>query len=182
MSTIFLDRDGVINRFPGLGHYVTRWEDFEFLPRVPEAIALLSRAGHEVIVISNQGCVGHGLLTSRELGELTDRMRSEIARAGGKIDGVYYCEHRTIDACGCKKPKIGLFDAALAGRNIDLRSTWFIGDSEIDIEAGRNLGCHTLLVLSGRLTEAEVKDLRFKPHAVKKDLWEAVNWILEKES
>src|SRR3989338_6636479 len=148
---LFLDRDGVINRFPGVGGYVTRWEDFEFLPNAVRAVALLTKAGYEIVVISNQGCVGKGLLSSQALGEITARMREEIRRGGGELGDVFYCEHAPNAGCDCKKPKLGLFRQALRERgNVDLRSLFFIGDSVMDMEAGKSLGCRTILVLSGR--------------------------------
>ena len=75
----FLDRDGVINRKAPDGHYITRWEDFEFLPRVAEAIRLLERGGFSVIVVSNQRCVAKGLLTIAEL-ELYPPTHAETTR------------------------------------------------------------------------------------------------------
>ncbi len=182
MKLVFLDRDGVINRFPGVGHYVTRWEEFEFLPNAAQAVALLTKAGYEVVVVSNQGCVAHGLISSEGLRALTDKMRGEIERVGGRLDGVFYCEHRTADDCECKKPRLGLLKKALSGRSVDRRSCYFIGDSEIDIEAGRNAGCQTVLVLSGRVRRPDLAALPVAPDAVKDDLWEAAQWIVQKKS
>ena len=78
---VFLDRDGVINRSPAEGEYVTRWEDFHFLPGAAEAISLLDRAGWSVIVISNQRCVATGLLTIAELETIHRRMGRFLAHS-----------------------------------------------------------------------------------------------------
>lgn len=180
---IFLDRDGVINRFPGFGRYVTRWAEFRFLPHSVKAIAALTRAGYHIAVVSNQGCVARGLITSEGLRALTDRMRRRIERSGGRLDEVYYCEHRASQNCSCKKPKTALFLRALKKRKAaDVRNIFFIGDSAEDMEAGRRLGCRTILVLSGRLKKKDVPDLTHPPDSVKKNLWEAVRWILRKKS
>ncbi|MBI2095709.1 MAG: HAD family hydrolase [Candidatus Omnitrophica bacterium] len=179
---LFLDRDGVINRFPGVGGYVTRWEGFEFLPNAIRALALLTKAGYEMVVISNQGCVGKGLVSSEALGEITTRMRDRIRKGGGELGGVFYCEHGPEADCECKKPKLGLFRQALRGRGgVDLESVFFIGDSVMDMEAGRNLGCRTVLVLSGRAVRSDVEEWTFRPDFIKRDLWEAAHWILQEK-
>lgn len=182
MSVVFLDRDGVINRFPGKGLYVTRWEDFHFLPRAIEAVRLLNRAGLEPMVVSNQGCVSRGLITMAGLEELTARMLKEVEAGGGKISGVFYCVHQTSDRCDCKKPKTKLFRDALKGRDVDPKTVFFIGDSEEDMEAGINFGCRTILVLSGRATREQAEIFQARPGVVKNDLWEAANWITQKKS
>ena len=177
---IFLDRDGVINEFPGMGNYVTGWEKFRFLPDALGAIALLTREGYEIHIVSNQGCVARGLLTMADLQEITRRMLKEIEKKGGSVSGVHYCIHQTSDGCECKKPKTALFRQALRGKPVDLSSVYFIGDSEEDIEASHNLGCQSVLVLSGRVAEESLRSLKWEPDAVKKNLWDAVQWIIQK--
>ena len=176
---IFLDRDGVINRFPGMGSYVVSWKDFRFLPNAKKAISHLTKAGFEINIVSNQGCVSRGLLTSQELDALTEKMVLAAKRAGGEIRGVFYCVHQKKDGCVCKKPKTKLFKDAIGKREVNLKSVYFIGDSKEDLEAGRRLGCRTILVLSGRIQKRQIKDLPVQPHFVKKNLWEAVRWILK---
>ncbi len=178
---IFLDRDGVINKFPGFGNYVTQWSEFHFLPNAIRATKLLVDAGFEIAVISNQGCVARKLITKTNLSKLTRRMLNIIKKNGGRIHGVYYCYHQTSDECDCKKPKTSLFKKAIKGRQINLGSTYFIGDSEEDMQAGENLGCQKLLVLSGRLKRSNVKSLSVKPDVIKKDLWSAAQWIVKKK-
>ncbi|MBI4352882.1 MAG: HAD-IIIA family hydrolase [Candidatus Omnitrophica bacterium] len=179
---VFLDRDGVINRFPGIGNYVTRREDFRFLPRVREAVRLLNDAGFELKVLSNQGCVSHGLLTKKELEVITRKMLAGIEKKGGRIKGVHYCPHRTADHCRCKKPETGLFKKAVGWRKFDFSKTYFVGDSREDVEAGRRIGCRTLLVLSGRTKKKDLAVFQPKPDLVKKDLWEAAKWIIQEKS
>ncbi|MEI8344892.1 MAG: HAD family hydrolase [Candidatus Omnitrophota bacterium] len=180
-KVIFLDRDGVINRFPGRGLYVTRAEDLYLLPDSAEAIRLLHEAGYKICVISNQGCVSRGLITKEALHAMTDAMFERIKKSGGAIDGVFYCYHQSADNCDCKKPKTGLIYQALAGRQIDPAQTFFIGDSQEDIEAGSRFGLKTVLVLSGRLSREDIEQLPVKPDYVKKDLLEAARWILSQK-
>jgi len=143
----FLDRDGVINRKAPEGQYVTRWADMEFLPGTCEAIRLLNDAGFLVVVVSNQRCVAKGLITTEELEAMHVRMCREFHAAGATIDDIYYCPHDNQPPCGCRKPQPGmLFDAARA-HNVELGSSWMIGDSEHDVQAGRNAGCKTVQVV-----------------------------------
>ncbi len=142
-KAVFLDRDGVINHKASEGEYVTRWEDFHFLPGVADGIALLNRAGWSVIVISNQRCVAKGLLSIEELETIHRRMSEELFAAGAKLDGIYYCPHEKEFACDCRKPAPGMLLTAAKEHQIDLRSSWMIGDSETDVEAGKRAGCRT---------------------------------------
>jgi D-glycero-D-manno-heptose 1,7-bisphosphate phosphatase len=144
---VFLDRDGVINQKPREGLYVTRWEDFHILPGVAESVALLNGAGFRVIVVTNQRCIAKGLMTIAELEEMHRRMLDSLARAGATIDGVYYCPHEIEPSCDCRKPAPGMLLDAARSRGIDLAASWMIGDSDIDIEAGRNAGCKTVRLL-----------------------------------
>jgi D-glycero-D-manno-heptose 1,7-bisphosphate phosphatase len=143
----FLDRDGVINRKRSEGQYVTRWEELEILPGVPEAIALLTQAGYSVFVVSNQRCVAKGLLTELELDSIHELMCQKLADIGAVISKVYYCPHEKHPPCSCRKPAPGMLLTAAEAHAIDLTSSWMIGDSDIDVEAGRNAGCKTVRIL-----------------------------------
>jgi D-glycero-D-manno-heptose 1,7-bisphosphate phosphatase len=143
----FLDRDGVINRKAPEGQYITCWEEMHFLPGVAEAIALLNRAEFRVIVVSNQRCVAKGLLTAAELESMHQRMCDYLARAGAIIEAVYYCPHELEPLCSCRKPAPGMLLQAAREHGIDLAASWMIGDSDIDVEAGRSAGCKTALLL-----------------------------------
>jgi len=144
----FLDRDGVINRKPPEGDYVTRWEEFHILPGVAEGIAQLKQAGFRVIVVTNQRCVAKGLLSVAELERMHERMCDLLVRGGAAIDGIYYCPHEMEPRCNCRKPAPGMLLEAAREHGIELPASWMIGDSDIDIEAGRYAGCKTALLLS----------------------------------
>ena len=168
----FLDRDGVINRKPPEGRYVTRWEEMHFLPGVAPAIALLNRSGFQVIVVSNQRCVAKKLVTAAELDSMHQRMCDALAGAGAAIDGVYYCPHEKQPPCRCRKPAPGMLLDAARAHQIDLTASWMIGDSEIDVEAGRNAGCKTARVLS------QNKDAGGNADVVAPSLPDVINQIL----
>jgi D-glycero-D-manno-heptose 1,7-bisphosphate phosphatase len=139
----FLDRDGVINRKATEGGYITRWEEMQILPGVVEAIALLNQASYRVLVVSNQRCVAKRLLTASELESMHQRMCIELDAMGAKIDEVFYCPHEEQPPCACRKPEPGMLFAAGSKHQIDFTSSWMIGDSEKDIQAGRRAGCRT---------------------------------------
>lgn len=146
-KAVFLDRDGVINRKPPKGQYVTCWEEMHILPGVAEAIGLLNRSGFRVIVVSNQRCVARGLVTARELESMHQRMCEQLAVAGAIIDGLYYCPHEKRPACSCRKPAPGMLLKAAKEHRLDLAASWMLGDSEVDVEAGKNARCKTVLLL-----------------------------------
>jgi len=147
-KALFLDRDGVINRKAPQGEYVTRWEDFHFLPGAWEGIKQLNRAGFQIIVVTNQRCVAKKLITEMELENLHRKMTDELAKVGATIDAIYYCPHELEPPCACRKPAPGMLFQAARLRNLDLSSSWMIGDSDADIQTGRNAGCRTVRVSS----------------------------------
>lgn len=172
---VFLDRDGVINWKAPEGEWVTRWEEMRFFPGVADAIAAFNRAGFRVIVISNQRCVAKGLITSHALELMHQQMCNVLARAGAIIEAVYYCPHEKDAGCTCRKPAPGLLLRAKHEHGIDLSGSWMIGDSELDVEAGRNAGCKTVRLLPGNQTPQSSADL------VARFLIEATHKILQFE-
>ncbi len=178
MKAIFLDRDGVINKDPGFGDYIKNWKEFQFLPGAIEAIKRLNKNGYEIFVISNQAGVSKGLFTKDALDEITGNMLKEIETQGGKITSVSYCTHGTDEGCDCRKPNPGMIKKATEGMDIDFRKTYFIGDSHRDVGAGKTVGCRTILLLTGKESPDDVKNWKIKPDFIKRDLKEAVEWVL----
>lgn len=182
---IFIDRDGVINKDPGgwTEHgYVTTWQQFHFLPGSLKAIKKLTDAGYEIVVVSNQAGINKGFYAMQALNEITGLMLKEIEKNGGRIHSVHYCPHRAEDNCGCRKPETGLFEKAVRGQSVNFNKTYFIGDGVMDVEAGIRMGLKTILLLSGKTRLEDVEKLEAKPDFIKKDLKEAVDWILSKEN
>jgi histidinol-phosphate phosphatase family protein len=173
---IFLDRDGVINR--DRADYVKNLAELEILPGAGKATARLKQAGIWVFVASNQACVDKGLLTIDMLGQISQKIVMEIAKDGGTIDSFLYCPHTDDDQCDCRKPAIGLFARGLSVLPEPPRRIFIVGDSERDIKAGRMIGAETILVLSGKIGQAEVTKLTVQPDEIAGDLAEAVELIL----
>ncbi len=177
---IFLDRDGVINRGRDDG-YITCWGEFDFLPGVFRALRKLTEAGFKIIIISNQQGVGKRLYSMQSLADLTERMLERIKRNQAKIWSIHYCPHLVEENCACRKPKPGLFKQAVVGMMVDFKQTYFIGDTQKDVEAGENLGMKTILVLSGNTKKKDdVGNFVHRPDFIAEDLEAAVDNILLK--
>jgi D-glycero-D-manno-heptose 1,7-bisphosphate phosphatase len=179
-----LDRDGVINRIAPEGRYVTRWEDFHVLPGVVEGITLLNQTGFCVIVVTNQRCIAKGLMTAAELEELHQRMSALLAKAGARIDAIYYCSHEVEESCNCRKPAPGMLLDAASSRGIEMPASWMIGDSDVDVQAGKNAGCKTVRLLATNETVDESErcgTTRKYADIVVPSLLEAVRQILHWE-
>ncbi len=145
-KTIFLDRDGVINRKMSEGDYVKCRDEFKFLPGVKEALRMLKEAGHLLIVVTNQRGVARGLMTEDELREIHGYMQQELDEIGASLDGIYYCPHEK-GQCNCRKPELGLFlKAKYDFPSICFANSIMIGDSINDMEAGVKIGCKNVLV------------------------------------
>jgi len=112
-----------------------------------------------IYVISNQSCIGRGMVTLKEVQDINFRMLQELEKKGAHIDGVYFCPHHPDDGCDCRKPRTGLFKQAAKEHDIDLNSSWFIGDSPTDEEAGKNIGCRTYLVKEGETMLPVIKKI-----------------------
>lgn len=147
MSTVFIDRDGVINA--NRADYVKSWDEFHFLPGSREAIARLSQAGHRIVVCTNQACVAKGIISVEAVNMIHRKMVAEIAAAGGVVEKVYYCPHAKDANCDCRKPRPGMLLQARNELGLDMTGAVFVGDSMSDIRAGLAAGIHTILVLSG---------------------------------
>ncbi len=139
VKVVFLDRDGVIN--VNRDDYVKSWDEFEFIAGAKEAIRLLNDNNYWVIIITNQSPIGRGIFSHERLREIHELMLKKLADAGAHIDAIYYCPHSPDDHCECRKPKPGLLFQAADELGIDLQSSWFIGDSEGDFQAGEIAGC-----------------------------------------
>ena len=146
-KAVFLDRDGIINRRPAEHDYVKSWEEFVFLPGVPEVIRELRERGFLIVVVTNQRGVARGLISIADLEEVHRRMKERLRKENAVIDSIYFCPHTDEDRCDCRKPKPGLLLKAEEDLDIDLSRSYLIGDSPVDIEAGKNAGCRTILVV-----------------------------------
>jgi len=182
---IFIDRDGTINKEVG---HLSKLDQFELIDGAGEAIRKINKAGILSIVVTNQPVVARGELTESDLQVIHNKMDTLLGREGAYIDRLCYCPHHPDTGfegeikelkfdCDCRKPKIGLFNQAKNLLNIVLEKSWMIGDSARDIQAAKNAGMKSVLVLTGYAGN----DVRNKviPDFIAEDLNEAVNLILK---
>ena len=183
MKIVFLDRDGVINKFPGNGKYVTKLKEFRFVPGALDALRILTNEGFSIFVVSNQAGVAKGVYSKQKLEHITRNMLRDVRAVGGKIKKVFYCTHFSHAGCECRKPEIGSIRKALESMNKTIRSAqkaFFVGDTESDILAGHNAGCTTVFVLSGREDRRHMRSWPVKPDYIATDLLDATDIINER--
>ena len=138
-DTLFLDRDGVINRLRP-DDYVKNWEEFEFMPGMLDRLARWSGRFRRILVVTNQRGVGKGIMSLDDLNRIHDRMIEEIERHGGRIDRVYFCTALSPDDPN-RKPQTGMAQQArIDFPDIDFARSLMIGDSESDRQFARNAG------------------------------------------
>ena len=171
-KAVFLDRDGTMA--PDV-NYCRRPEDFELFPDVPGAIRELNENGFKIVVVTNQSGIARGFFTEETLALIHRKMKDELAASGAGIDAIYYCPHHPDEHCKCRKPGTELFEKAAKDLNIDFSSSYVIGDSEKDINAGKALGCKTILINTSPVTDEELAD---PPDYSTHSFFQAVQWIL----
>ncbi len=148
MAYVILDRDGVINE--DSADYIKSPEEWRPIPGSLEAIARLTRQGYKIVVITNQSGIARGLFNHATMEAMHDKMRQLAEAAGGKIEDIFVCPHAPKDACGCRKPQTGLFEAFARKHAVDLNGVLAVGDSFRDIEAALAVGARPILVKTGK--------------------------------
>jgi D-glycero-D-manno-heptose 1,7-bisphosphate phosphatase len=175
---VFLDRDGTISEEVGYLNHISR---FRMLSGVPKAIRKLNDARLPVVVVTNQSGVGRGYFPESLIQEVHERLLSELAAEGARVDGMYYCPHVGADECSCRKPKTGMLERAASDLQLDLKKSFVVGDRGGDVGMAHHAGCKSVLVRTG-FGEGELAwhaaKWRHQPDFVAKDLAEAVEWIL----
>jgi D-glycero-D-manno-heptose 1,7-bisphosphate phosphatase len=141
-STLFLDRDGVINRKIENG-YVLKSEDIELMPGIKEFLIWANQNFSQILVVTNQRCIGRKLLREEELLSIHKDLND---RTGNFIDDFLFCPHLHEENCGCRKPKDGLFLKAAENYVVDFNCSWMIGDSVSDLIPAKNLGIKTIYI------------------------------------
>jgi len=145
-NAVFLDRDGVINNDAG-HYYITDPKDFTLNPGIIELLTWLKQHNYLLIVISNQGGISRGIFTTHEADRVNSKMSELFIEHGISFDEIYYCPHHPEnEKCLCRKPGTVQIEKALSRFNINAKESFFIGDRETDIEAGKNAGLRTILV------------------------------------
>jgi len=158
--SLFLDRDGVINKRL-VDDYVKIIEEFEFLPGVPEAIGKFSQIFGRVFIITNQRGIARELMTENDLNMVHEEMLKGITQAGGKIDRIYFCPHDRNQNCGCRKPAPGMaIKAKKDFPEIDFDKSIMVGDTSSDIEFGKSAGMYTIKVTAKETENFSVESLK----------------------
>jgi D-glycero-D-manno-heptose 1,7-bisphosphate phosphatase len=194
MRAALLDRDGVINSLvyhedAGVIDAPFTSAQFRILPRVPQAIRLLTDLGFKIAIVSNQPGIAKGHLKRETFQQFERQMLDAIADAGGKIDGIYYCLHHPEacvselrQSCKCRKPEIGLLEQASHDLGIALSECYMVGDGIPDLRAGIRAGCRTIFVGNWKCEICQfLEGGEVRPNLVAKDLWEASK-LIESES
>ena len=156
MKALFLDRDGIINKRI-VGGYVRTPNEFEFLEDIFPLMQLAKSCGYLLIMISNQQGVGKGLMTQHELDLLHTFMQDALQkRLGFALDALYVCTDLDGTDSPRRKPQPGMLMEAFTHHSINPATSWFIGDSKTDAQAGRAAGVHTILVGEFSPTDATI--------------------------
>ena len=180
---LFLDRDGTINYDTG---YVKDPSQVIIIPGVAESIGVLkNNFGFKIIVVSNQAGVAKGLMTRADVEAVNKKINELLSAAGASVDSFYYCPyHPDFDPPGkavCRKPSPFMIVQASKDLNLDLNSSYMIGDKASDVESGINAGVKTIL-LHGENIEKEISTLHNlgkKPNFVAANFKEACDYILK---
>jgi len=147
IKTVFLDRDGVINKEVG---YLHKIQDFEFIDGVFEACLYFQSLNYQIIIVTNQSGIGRGYYDEDTFHVVNNWMLNQFKDQGVNILDVFFCPHAPEANCNCRKPKPGMFNQANDKYSIDTKKSWMIGDKEADIQAANSAGIqNTVLVKSG---------------------------------
>jgi D-glycero-D-manno-heptose 1,7-bisphosphate phosphatase len=142
--TIFLDRDGVINKVvfrDGRPTAPRQPAEFEIDEGVEESLERLRAAGFKLFVVTNQPDVARGLMSGESLRVMTDRIMATLP-----VDAVRVCAHDDRDGCECRKPKPGMLFELAREHGLALRESYLIGDSWKDTFAAGAAGCRSIIL------------------------------------
>src|SRR5436305_982253 len=142
--TVFLDRDGVINR--GRAGYVRTPDHFEFLPGAIAGMRLFQEHGWRLVIVTNQDASGWKLVPERQLMRIHDRMLASLRKNDIRISEIYHCPHHVLSDCACRKPRPGMLLAAARDLGVRPRTAWMVGDKPLDVQTGRAFGCRVAWV------------------------------------
>ncbi len=182
---LFVDKDGtLVDNVP----YNVDPARIRFASGAIEALQRLHARGYVVIVVSNQAGVAFGRFQERALGAVEEALRKRLASADVMLTAMYWCPHhpdgtvaRYRVQCSCRKPLPGMLHRAAQEHELDLESSWMVGDILDDVEAGRRARCRTVLLDNGHETQWQISHLRL-PHCVAPDMARAADAILTADS
>lgn len=154
--TLFLDRDGVINKKLN-NDYVKNWVEFQFLDHVLDSIKYFSKIFGKIIVVTNQQGIAKRLYSIQDLEMIHKNMMYEISYHGGKIDKVYFSPYLDSENHPTRKPKIGMaLKAKEDFKEISFEKSIIVGDSMSDMIFGRNAGMKTIFISEKEVLNKEI--------------------------
>ncbi|WP_396270268.1 D-glycero-beta-D-manno-heptose 1,7-bisphosphate 7-phosphatase [Ideonella sp.] len=182
---IIIGRDGILNRFRE--DHVKEPSEWEPLPGALEAVAKLNHAGWHVVIATNQGGIGRGLVDMSALNAVHVHMMKLLAAKGGRIDAVFFCPHPAHEHCECRKTAPGLMHEIASRYGVDLKNVPMVGDTPRDLEAALAAGCPPHLVRTGRAGRVQPEEvaqwLAAAPGAlVHDDLMAFAHHLLERDA
>jgi D-glycero-D-manno-heptose 1,7-bisphosphate phosphatase len=173
VRTVFLDRDGVLNKTIDRCGKLTSprsMEEFELEPDAADSLEALRDARFKLFVVTNQPEIARGFLSAETLHRMTTKVMESLP-----IDEVRICSHDDDDGCACRKPKPGMLLDLARRYDVDLEASYLIGDRSTDTMAGRAAGCSTI-ILDRPYNHGHLSDYRVAT------LKEAVELILRQDS
>jgi D-glycero-D-manno-heptose 1,7-bisphosphate phosphatase len=171
---IFLDRDGTLVEEVNFLHRV---EDLRFFDFTDEAVGLLKENGYLIVVVTNQSGIGRNIYDEAAMHGVHKKIQENLTH---ELDAFYFCPHLPDAGCLCRKPGVGMIEKALEEFDIDVEHSWMIGDKAIDVQAGKNAGMKTALVLTG-YGEKELEKLEQIPDLIAENLLDAVKEIISEQ-
>ena len=178
---VLLDRDGVLNE--DRADFVKSPGELVLIAGAADAVARLTRTGHKVAIVTNQSCVGRGLIDEHMLARIHDHLRQLLHRAGARIDGIFHCSDPPWAATERRKPGPAMLREARRHFRTAAEDCVMIGDSLSDLEAAQRAEMRRILVRTGKGAATQGKGIptHVLPVAVYDDLAEAVDALLGQE-
>jgi D-glycero-D-manno-heptose 1,7-bisphosphate phosphatase len=168
---VFIDRDGTLIEEV---NFLSKVEDLQIFPFTAKAIEILKARGFLIIVVTNQSGIGRKIYDEAAMNAIHEQMQHTLS---GAIDAFYFCPHLPDAGCKCRKPGLGMIDAARRDFDIDLSRSWMIGDKKIDVETGFNGGMRTAMVRTG-YGSVHAGKLERSPDIIAVDLLNAVELLV----
>ena len=180
-GAIFLDRDGTLNPDPG---YINSPDIFHLYTDTIIALKLLSKTKLPLILVTNQSGVGRGLIKTRSLEKIHDKLDNLLLKHGVKLADKYYCPHLPDDFCKCRKPEVGMFNRSAKDHKINLKESYLIGDSKADIIAASRIGAKKILVRTGNgsMVESEMNKIGLIPDFIGENITDCAKYVVQFES
>ncbi len=173
-----LDRDGVLNE--DRSDFVKTPDELVMIPGACKAVTMLNQAGIKVAMVTNQSCVGRGIITAAQLWEIHEKMQAELAKFQACLDKIFVCPDHPDNATERRKPGPGMLREAMGVFQVTPEETVMIGDSLRDIQAAAAAGCERILVGTGRGKETFAQGIPqdLQPITRETNLLTAINNLL----